>query len=156
MNAASYALAGLPSAAIGQGSIFAIFGNNLGPAPFAQSGAYPIPTILGGTSVRVTSGSTSGSAFLFLASAGQITAMLPSNIPPGAAILTVTTGAGTSAPVSFQVAANSFGTFAANSGGSGAGRDHERRLSGFWPEHGGQSWAGSGDLGYRAGSGNRQ
>ena len=69
VNAASYAYAGLPSAAIGQGSIFAIFGSNLGPSPFVQPSAYPIPTTLGGTSVRVTSGSTSGSAFLFLASA---------------------------------------------------------------------------------------
>ena len=121
VNAASYAFAGLPSAAIGQGSIFAIFGSNLGPTPFVQPSAYPIPTSLGGTSVRVTSGSTSGSAFLFLASAGQITALLPSNIPAGTATLTVTTSAGTSAPASFQVAANSFGTFAANSGGSGPG-----------------------------------
>ncbi len=121
VNAASYAYAGLPSAAIGQGSIFAIFGTNLGPASFAQSGAYPIPTTLGGVTVRVTSGATSGNAFLFLASAGQITAMLPSNIAPGTASLTVTTGSGTSAASSFQVAASSFGTFAANSGGSGPG-----------------------------------
>ena len=121
VNAASYAYAGLPSSAIAQGSIFAIFGKNLGPAIFAQSGAYPIPTQLGGTSVKVTSGAVTAQAFLFLASAGQITAMLPSNIPAGSASLTVTTSAGTSAGQSFQVAANSFGTFAANSGGSGPG-----------------------------------
>ncbi len=121
VNAASYAYAGLPSAAIAQGSIFAIFGKNLGPVTFVQSGAYPILTQLGGTSVKVTSGAVTGQALLFLASAGQITAMLPSNIPAGSASLSVTTSAGTSAEQSFQVAANSFGIFAANSGGSGPG-----------------------------------
>src|SRR4051794_32157043 len=121
VNAASYAYSGLPSAAIGQGSIFAIFGTNLGPATFAQAGAYPIPTTLGGTSVKVTGGPVTAQAYLFLSSAGQITAMLPSIIPVGTASLTVTTAAGTSTAQSFQVAAGSFGVFAMNSGGSGPG-----------------------------------
>ncbi len=43
VNAASYAYAGLPSAGIAQGSIFAIFGNNLVPTPFAQPSGYPFP-----------------------------------------------------------------------------------------------------------------
>ena len=121
VNAASYAFAGLPSAGIGQGSIFAIFGNNLGPTPYQQPSGYPIPTTLGGVTVKVTSGSTTANTYLFLVSSGQITAMLPSNIPAGSATLTVTTASGTSAPQTFQVAASSFGTFAANSGGSGPG-----------------------------------
>ncbi len=121
VNAASYAYAGLPSGGIAQGSIFAIFGTNLGPTPFAQPSGYPIPTTLGGVSVKVTSGSTTGQAYLFLASSGQITAMLPSNIPVGTASLTVTNGSATSAPQSFQVVSSSFGTFALNSGGSGPG-----------------------------------
>lgn len=121
INAASNAYAGLPSAAIGQGSIFSIYGSNLGPTPYAQAGAYPIPTTLGGTSVKVTSGAVTGQAYLFVAAAGQINAMLPSNIPAGTASLTVTTGAGTSAPQSFQVAASSFGVFTMNAAGSGPG-----------------------------------
>ena len=121
VNAASYAYAGLPSAGIAQGSIFAIFGNNLGPTPFAQPSGYPIPTTLGGVTVRVTSGSTSGNAYLFLTSAKQITGMLPSNIAVGTASLTVTANGATSAPQAFQVVASSFGTFALNSGGSGPG-----------------------------------
>jgi hypothetical protein len=119
VNAASYAYAGLPSAGIAQGSIFAIFGNNLGPTPSAQLSGFPIPTTLGGVTVRVTSGSTSGNAYLFLTSAKQITGMLPSNIAVGTASLTVTANGATSAPQAFQVVASSFGTFALNSGGSG-------------------------------------
>ncbi len=102
VNAASYAYAGLPSAGIAQGSIFAIFGNNLGPTPFAQPSGYPIPTTLGGVTVRVTFGSTSGNAYLFLTSAKQITAMLPSNIAVGTASLTVTANGATSARRHFR------------------------------------------------------
>jgi uncharacterized protein (TIGR03437 family) len=120
VNAASYAYAGLPSGGIAQGSLFAIFGKNLGPTPFVQPTTFPIPTTLGGVSVKVTSGSTTGQALMFLASSGQITALLPSNIPVGTASLTVTTSAGTSAAQSFQVVASSFGVFSLNSGGTGA------------------------------------
>jgi len=121
VNAASYAYAGLPSGGITPGSIFAVFGSNLGPAQFAQSGAYPLPTTLGGTSVKVTSGSTTAQAYLFLSSASQLTAMLPSSIPAGTASLTVTYSGATSAAQTFTVAASSFGIFASNSGGSGPG-----------------------------------
>ena len=120
VNATSYAYAGLPSGGIAQGSLFAIFGSNLGPTRFVQPTALPIPTTLGNVSVKVTSGTTTAQAPLFLASSGQITALLPSTIAVGTASLTVTTSAGTSAAQSFQVVAGSFGTFALNSGGSGA------------------------------------
>jgi uncharacterized protein (TIGR03437 family) len=120
VNAASYAYAGLPSGGIAQGSLFAVYGSNLGPTPYVQPTAFPIPTTLGGVSVKVTSGSTTAQALMFLASSGQVTALLPSTVPVGTAQLTVTTAAGTSAPQSFQVVANSFGIFALNSGGSGA------------------------------------
>jgi uncharacterized protein (TIGR03437 family) len=121
VNVSSYAYADLPGGAIAQGSIFGIFGTNLGPAQFAQATTYPLPTTLGGTSVKVTSGSTTAQAVLFLVSSGQINALLPSSIAAGNATLTVTTAGGTSAAASFKVVANSFGTFSLNSGGSGPG-----------------------------------
>jgi len=121
VNVASYAYADLPSGSIAQGSIFGIFGKNLGPTPFAQATAYPIPTTLGGTTVKVTSGSVTANALIFLAAAGQINAMLPSSIPVGNATLTVTANGQTSAAAAFKVVASSFGTFTLNSGGSGPG-----------------------------------
>ena len=121
VNVASYAYADLPSGSIAQGSIFGIFGKNLGPTPYAQAGAYPIPTTLGGTVVKITSGSVTANAPIFLASSGQINALLPSNVPVGNATLTVTANGQTSAAASFKVVANSFGTFTLNSGGSGPG-----------------------------------
>jgi uncharacterized protein (TIGR03437 family) len=121
VNVASYAYADLPGGAIAQGSIFGIFGKNLGPSPYVVPSGYPIPTTLSGTSVKVTSGSVTADAPIFLTAAGQITALLPSNVPAGNATLTVTYNGQTSAPASFKVAANSFGTFTMNSGGSGPG-----------------------------------
>ena len=121
VNVASYAYADLPSGPIAPGSIFGIFGKNLGPTPFAQASGYPIPTTLGGTTVKVTSGATTANALLFLASSGQINALLPSSIPAGNATLTVTANGLTSAAAAFKVGANSFGTFSLNAGGSGPG-----------------------------------
>jgi len=133
VNVGSYAYADLPSGAIAQGSIFGIFGTNLGPAQYVQATSYPIPTTLGGTSVKITSGSTTAQALIFLASSGQINALLPSTIAAGNATLTVTTSAGTSAAASFKVVANSFGTFSLNSGGSGPGAitDPQGHIYGF-------------------------
>ncbi|MDE3195631.1 MAG: hypothetical protein KGN84_04765, partial [Acidobacteriota bacterium] len=121
VNVASYAYSALPSGGIAQGSIFGIFGKNLGPTPYAQATGYPLPTSLSNVTVKVTSGSTTVNAVLFLVSASQINALLPSSVPTGTATLTVTNNGQTSAPASFKVAANSFGTFALNQGGSGPG-----------------------------------
>jgi len=54
-NAASYAPFWLPNAAIARGSIFTIFGENLGPA---ESPAFPLSTTLAGVSVSVTQSGT--------------------------------------------------------------------------------------------------
>ena len=121
VNVASYAYAGLPSGGIAPGSMFVAFGSNMGPAVLAQATSFPLPTVLGGTSVKVTAGGSSYDAILNYTSAAQITAILPSAVPPGTATMTVTYNGATSAPQTFTVSANSFGTFAANAGGSGPG-----------------------------------
>jgi uncharacterized protein (TIGR03437 family) len=121
VNVASYAYADLPSGSIAQGSIFGIFGKNLGPTPYAQATTYPIPTSLAGTSVKITAGGTTANALIFVASATQINALLPSSVPVGNATLTVTVNGQTSAAASFKVIASSFGTFSLNTGGSGPG-----------------------------------
>ena len=122
VNNASYTPSALPGSAIAQGSIFVVFGNNMGPATLQTAGgSYPLPTTLGGTTVKITSGSTTANAVLFYSSAGQLGALLPSTIAAGPASLTVTYNGQTSAPANFQVATSSFGAFTSNNGGSGPG-----------------------------------
>ena len=121
VNVASFAYAGLPNGDIAPGSMVVIFGSNMGPATLQQAGAYPLPTSLGGTSIKVTSGSTTTDAIINYTSAGQIAAIIPSNTPAGAATLTVTYNGKSSAPAAFKIVPNSFGIFAANQGGSGPG-----------------------------------
>ena len=121
VNVASFAYTGLPNGDIAPGSMVVIFGSNMGPATLQQAGAYPLPITLGGTSVKVTSGSTTTDAIINYTSAGQIAAIIPSATPAGAATLTVTYNGKASAPAPFKIVANSFGVFAANQGGSGPG-----------------------------------
>ena len=56
VNAASNAPVGWPNASIAPGSIFSIYGTNLGPAS-SPALAFPLQTTLGGVSVQVTSAS---------------------------------------------------------------------------------------------------
>ena len=120
VNAASYEPVGLPNSFIAQGSIFSIFGSNLGPTSSPPI-AYPLPTSLGGVSIKVVSGGTTINAFPYFVSPGQVNAILPQNTPTGTATLTVTYNNATSAPASFQVVPSSFGIFALNSAGNGPG-----------------------------------
>src|ERR1700731_3040781 len=104
VNSASYAPVGLPNSFIAQGSFFTIFGTNLGPASSPPI-AYPLPTTLGGTTVKVTAGGTTTNAFLWYVSPGQVNAILPQTVPTGTASLTVTYNNATSGSASFQVVA---------------------------------------------------
>ena len=119
-NNASYARPGLQGSGIAQGSIFAVFGERMGPATLVQAG-FPLPTTLEGTSIRVTSGNTGVNAFLIYTSAGQLAAVLPSNTPVGNATAQVTYNGQTSEVFPFNVVARSFGIFSINGAGSGAG-----------------------------------
>src|SRR5262245_31897425 len=123
-NGASYALGGMPNAAIAQGSIMVIFGDNLGPTTLVQVATFPLPTAppgLSGTSVRVTIGGTSVQCIMLYTLKTQVAAVLPSNTPIGTGTLTVTYNGQTSAAGPITVVARSFGIFAVNQGGSGPG-----------------------------------
>lgn len=122
-NGASYALPGMPNAGIAQGSIFVIFGDNMGPAALVQVSQFPLPTSQGlaGTSVKITVGSTTVDAIMLYTLKTQVAAVVPSNTPIGAATARVTYNGQTSAPASFNVVARSFGVFALNQAGSGPG-----------------------------------
>jgi len=114
VNAASNAPVGWPNSSIAQGSIFSIYGGNLGPAS-SPALEYPLAATLGGVSVEVTSGGGAWNAIPIFVSPGQINAILPDSTPAGAATVTITYDNQTSNPASFQVAAHSFGIFTVNS-----------------------------------------
>ena len=120
-NSASYAVAGAPNSGIAQGSLFAIFGINLGPQTLAQSG-YPLTTSLSGTAAKVTVGTTSTDALPLYTSIGQVAAILPSRTATGTGTLVVTYNGtpGMSVRITIVVP-SSFGTATVASNGLGPG-----------------------------------
>jgi len=125
VNAASAVQAGLPNGDVAQGSIFSIYGNNMGPAaPGVSATSFPLPSSqgLGGVTVQIqdSAGATRYAILLFV-SAGQINAVLPSATALGQASLTVTFNGQTSAPQTFNVVNGSVGLFARNAAGTGPG-----------------------------------
>jgi uncharacterized protein (TIGR03437 family) len=129
VNGASYATAPdnakntpIGNNLVGQGAIFVIFGKNMGPATLAGSTGLPLTTTLpasGGTSVSITSGGKTVSAYMVYTSAGQVAAILPSDTPIGAATVTVTYNGQTSAAANINVVASGLGVFTNNSQGNG-------------------------------------
>lgn len=118
LNNASYTVPPLPGSAIAPGSIFAVFGANMGPAELAQS-SFPLPTTLAGTAVRISASGRTENAFLIYTSAGQLAGVLPSTTPAGPATATVIYNGQESAQFPFTVTANNPGLFTLNGGGTG-------------------------------------
>ncbi len=131
VNAASYAASPLDANSkpignnnVAQGSIFVIFGTNMGPANLVQASGLPLGTSLpagSGTSVSVSSGGQTLNAFMVYSSALQVAAILPSNTPVGAANVTVSYNGQTSAAAAINVVQTQFGLFTQNSQGNGPG-----------------------------------
>src|SRR5215470_7709466 len=74
VNAASYAATGLPNGSIAQGSLFTIFGANLGPAQPASASSFPLGSTLAGVSISVTQGTTTVAALPLYVRPDQINA----------------------------------------------------------------------------------
>lgn len=121
VNAASFTPPGLSGGSIAQGSIFSIFGQQLGPAALAQVSSFPLSTTLAGVSVQVIQGNATINAFPVAVTANQVIAIMPSNAPLGQVSVTVTYNAVASNLATATVVASSFGIFAANGGGFGPG-----------------------------------
>lgn len=125
VNAASQLPSALPGGALAQGCIFSIKGSNLGPgtsnnaATGVQAASLPLPTSLGGSSVRITAGSQTFDAFVLFAWTNQINAILPSNTPVGEIEVRVTYQGRTSAPARTRVVRSAFGMFTVPSTGAG-------------------------------------
>lgn len=105
---------------IAQGSIFTVYGSNLGPASLVQASALPLPTTAGlaGTSITITAGGTTVTAPMLYTSSGQVAAVLPSNTPVGSGGLTLTYN-GLSGSTPITVVASNFGISTVNESGSG-------------------------------------
>ena len=121
LNAASLAPPGLPNAGIARGSVFTIFGSNIGPATPATVSAFPLTPVFNGVNLTVTQGGISVSAIPIFVSSGQVNAILPSNTPLGSCSLRVSFAGRTSAPATIEVVENAPGIFAISSGGFGPG-----------------------------------
>ena len=117
MNTASYALGSPPIGSLAQGSLFSIYGSDMGPEPSVRAGFYPLPSTLGGVSVQIVRGLERYDAYLIFVSSGQINAILPSNVPVGDALAVVSYNGRTSQPVSIQVVQSSLGIFFQRVGG---------------------------------------
>jgi uncharacterized protein (TIGR03437 family) len=115
VNSASY------GGNIAQGSLFVLYGESLGPSQLVQASSLPLPAQLGGTSIEVTSGSIMVPCPMVYSSAGAVAAILPSNVPPGAAMLTLTYN-GVSTPfLPVHVVTSAAGIYTLGSSGLGPG-----------------------------------
>jgi uncharacterized protein (TIGR03437 family) len=119
-NAASLAPSGLPNAPIARGSVFSVFGENLGPAQ-SPALSFPLSATLGGVSISVTESGVVTQAFPIFVSATQINAVMPSTVTAGPATLRVTNQSKKSNAITIRIANSGPGIFAVSSGGYGPG-----------------------------------
>src|SRR5580704_5126497 len=120
VNAASYAPPGLPNAPIARGSVFTVFGENLGPAQ-SPTLSFPLSTTLGGVSLNVTQGGVTTQAYPIYVSASQISAIMPSTVAAGLATRRVMNQSAKSNATTIQIANSAPGVIAVSSGGYGPG-----------------------------------
>jgi uncharacterized protein (TIGR03437 family) len=121
VNAASLAPPGLPNAPIALGSVFTVFGENLGPATGQSVTAYPLSTTFNGVSISVTQSGVTTQAYPTFVSAGQVNAVMPSTVTPGLATLRLTYLTNKSNATTIQIANSAPGVFGISSGGYGPG-----------------------------------
>jgi len=123
VNAASSAPVGLPNSSIAQGSMFSIYGSNMGPST-SPALSWPLKAEegLGGVTVKIQpDGAQPVYAILLYVGPGQINAILPSTVLPGHATATVTYNGASSNAAGFTVIRSSVGLLAWNQRGSGPG-----------------------------------
>ena len=121
VNAASLAPFGLPNGDIAQGSIFTIFGENLGPSQGQSVSAFPLGTTFLGVSISVTQGSVTTAAYPIFVSPTQVNAVMPSSVAPGLASLRLVYNSAKSNAIPIRIAISAPGIFAISSGGFGPG-----------------------------------
>lgn len=119
VNAASLAPPGLPQSGIARGSIFTIFGSNLGPSTPATVSEFPLGPTFQGVNVSVVQGGVSVSAIPIFVSANQLNVIMPSGAPVGPSLIRVGYQGRLGNSVQVEIVDNAPGLFAASSGGYG-------------------------------------
>ncbi len=117
-NAADY------STSLAPGSLFVVFGYGLGPETLTGVTLFPLPKVLAGTSVTVTSGATVLDCPMIYTSNTQVAAILPSTTAAGTATITVTYNGVTYPDISttqITVTSSSIGIFTPTATGLGQG-----------------------------------
>ena len=87
-NDAGIPLVDYPPEAIAPGSVFAVYGLNIG-SPILEKAGYPLPTNLASTSIQVSADGKTLDAFIISTSEKKIRAVLPSTTPLGDAQLII-------------------------------------------------------------------
>src|SRR5258706_3721979 len=99
VNAANNLPPGLPNAGLAQGGMFVLKGRNLGAKGTVVANSFPLQTTMGGTSMKITVGSTTVNVIMVYVVGGlsddigpfdQLAGIVPSNTPTGSGTLTVT------------------------------------------------------------------
>jgi uncharacterized protein (TIGR03437 family) len=120
VNAASYAPFGLPNAPIARGSIFTVFGENLGPQK-SPGLTFPLSHTLGGVSISVTQNGVVTQTYPIFVAPTQINAVMPSTVTAGLATLRLTYQSLKSNAITIQIADSAPGVLAVSGGGYGPG-----------------------------------
>ncbi len=121
LNAASFMPPGVPGGSIARGSIFTIFGRDIGPAVRATVSVFPLETTFQNVSIEIVQGNSTVSAIPIFVSSGQLNAIMPSNAPLGRVSLRVSFNGEQSNPETVTVVENSVGIFTATGSGIGPG-----------------------------------
>ena len=122
VNAASFLPVEVPGGNIARGSIFTIFGDQMGPPEGIVVSEFPLQRELGRVSITVRQGNQSVDAIPLFANNYQVNAIMPSNAPLGDVAISVTfpgTGGTSFTPALVRVVPASFGIFTISSTGSG-------------------------------------
>ena len=98
--------AGFQPGPVAPGSIVSVFGSNLAPR-VANAPAVPLPTALGGTSVRVNGVPSP----IYYVSPTQVNAQIPYEVSPGAATVIVSVGANLLPPIALTIQTSAPGLF---------------------------------------------
>ena len=128
VNAASNAQPGLPNYGLAQGGVFILKGQNLGAHGIVLATSFPLQANMGGTSMKIMIQGGSFDVLMLYVVAGQpnlpydqLAGIVPSNVPPGQHLITVTYSGQTSATEPITVVPNAFGIFTINQAGVGPG-----------------------------------
>ncbi len=119
VNSGSLMVPGLPQYGVARGSLFVVFGVDMGPAVLVSASVFPLTTELVGTSVQVTVESVTVDCLMVYTSSGQLAAVLPSDTPLGEGTLTVTFNGETSEPSTILVVEHNIGIYGLRADGRG-------------------------------------